>query len=47
MATKFFIPSVNILGQGSVDEAINDIKALGFTKALIVTDKPLVSIGLR
>ena len=46
MATKFFIPSVNILGQGSVDEAINDIKALGFTKALIVTDKPLVSIGL-
>ena len=46
MATKFFIPSVNILGQGSVDEAIKDINAFGFTKALIVTDKPLVSIGL-
>ncbi|MBB1318398.1 L-threonine dehydrogenase [Shewanella sp. SR43-4] len=46
MATKFFIPSVNILGQGSVDEAIRDINAFGFTKALIVTDKPLVSIGL-
>ncbi|MGX9462779.1 L-threonine dehydrogenase [Shewanella sp. A14] len=46
MATKFFIPSVNILGQGSVDEAIKDIVAFGFTKALIVTDKPLVSIGL-
>ncbi|MFK3976983.1 L-threonine dehydrogenase [Shewanella vesiculosa] len=46
MATKFFIPSVNILGQGSVDETIKDINAFGFTKALIVTDKPLVSIGL-
>ncbi|MBR9727303.1 L-threonine dehydrogenase [Shewanella intestini] len=46
MAAKFFIPSVNILGQDSVNEAINDIKALGFTKALIVTDKPLVGIGL-
>ncbi|AZG35501.1 MAG: L-threonine dehydrogenase [Shewanella psychromarinicola] len=46
MATKFFIPSVNILGQGSVDEAIKDINAFGFTKALIVTDKPLVKIGL-
>lgn len=46
MATKFFIPSVNILGQGSVDEAIKDINAFGFAKALIVTDKPLVSIGL-
>ncbi|WP_137221961.1 L-threonine dehydrogenase [Shewanella sp. MEBiC00475] len=46
MATKFFIPSVNILGQGSVDEAIKDINAFGFSKALIVTDKPLVKIGL-
>lgn len=46
MATKFFIPSVNILGQGSVEEAVKDIKALGFKRALIVTDKPLVSIGL-
>ncbi|BDM65259.1 alcohol dehydrogenase [Shewanella sp. NFH-SH190041] len=46
MAAKFFIPSVNVLGQGAVDEAINDIKTLGFKRALIVTDKPLVSIGL-
>ncbi|QDE30542.1 L-threonine dehydrogenase [Shewanella polaris] len=46
MATKFFIPSVNILGQGGVDEAIKDINAFGFSKALIVTDKPLVKIGL-
>ncbi|QSX32875.1 L-threonine dehydrogenase [Shewanella avicenniae] len=46
MATKFFIPSVNILGQGSVDEAVNDIKSLGFKHALIVTDKPLVEFGI-
>ncbi|MGI1987276.1 L-threonine dehydrogenase [Shewanella glacialipiscicola] len=46
MAAKFFIPSVNVLGQGAVDEAISDIKTLGFKHALIVTDKPLVKIGL-
>lgn len=46
MATKFYIPSVNILGQGGVDDAIEDIKTLGFKRALIVTDKPLVKIGL-
>jgi alcohol dehydrogenase len=46
MATKFFIPSVNILGQNSVEEAVKDIKSFGFKHALIVTDKPLVAIGL-
>jgi alcohol dehydrogenase len=46
MATKFYIPSVNILGQGGVDYAVEDIKTLGFKRALIVTDKPLVKIGL-
>lgn len=46
MAAKFFIPSVNALGQGAVDDAIGDIKTLGFQRALIVTDKPLMDIGL-
>ena len=46
MAAKFFIPSVNVLGKDAVDEAIGDIKTLGFKRALIVTDKPLVEIGL-
>ncbi|MCW3173634.1 L-threonine dehydrogenase [Shewanella subflava] len=46
MATKFFIPSVNILGQNSVEEAVKDIKGFGFKHALIVTDKPLVKMGL-
>ncbi len=46
MAAKFFIPAVNVLGQGAVDDAIGDIKTLGFKRGLIVTDKPLVDIGL-
>ena len=46
MAAKFFIPAVNVLGQGAVDDAIGDIKTLGFKRGLIVTDKPLVEIGL-
>ncbi|MFB2687397.1 L-threonine dehydrogenase [Shewanella mangrovisoli] len=46
MAAKFFIPSVNVLGKGAVDDAIGNIKTLGFKRALIVTDKPLVKIGL-
>ncbi|WP_076407942.1 L-threonine dehydrogenase [Shewanella sp. UCD-KL12] len=46
MAAKFFIPSVNVLGKDAVDEAIGDIKTLGFKRALVVTDKPLVEIGL-
>lgn len=46
MAAKFFIPSVNVLGKDAVTEAIGDIKTLGFKNALIVTDKPLVEIGL-
>ncbi|BAJ01042.1 L-threonine dehydrogenase [Shewanella violacea] len=46
MTAKFFIPSVNVLGKGAVDEAIGDIKTLGFQRALLVTDKQLVEIGL-
>ncbi|NMH64675.1 L-threonine dehydrogenase [Shewanella salipaludis] len=46
MTAKFFIPSVNLLGQGALDDAIEDIKTLGFERALIVTDKPLVELGL-
>lgn len=46
MVAKFFIPSVNVLGQGAVEDAITDIQGLGFKHALVVTDKPLVNIGL-
>ncbi|BDY03822.1 L-threonine dehydrogenase [Ferrimonas sp. YFM] len=43
---KFFIPSVNTLGTGAVDAAADDILQLGFKRALIVTDKVLVEVGL-
>lgn len=46
MAAKFFIPSVNVLGKDALNDAIGDIQTLGFKTALIVTDKPLVEIGL-
>ncbi|MGB0895546.1 MAG: L-threonine dehydrogenase [Parashewanella sp.] len=46
MAAKFFIPSVNVLGEGAVVKAIADIQTFGFQRALIVTDKPLVDIGI-
>ena len=43
---KFFMPSVNLMGLHSLKDAGKDIKALGFKKALIVTDEVLVNIGL-
>jgi alcohol dehydrogenase len=43
---KFFMPSVNLMGPNCLEEAGKDIKALGFKKALIVTDKVLNEIGL-
>ncbi|WP_028117363.1 L-threonine dehydrogenase [Ferrimonas senticii] len=44
--SKFFIPAVNSLGQGALDVTIDDINNLGFKRALVVTDKPLVELGL-
>lgn len=43
---KFFMPSVNLMGAHSLNDAGKDIKTLGFKKALIVTDEVLVKIGL-
>lgn len=45
MAAQFFMPSNNILGEGALDSAIEQIALLGFKKALIVTDKPLNELG--
>lgn len=45
MAT-FFIPRENMMGKGSMSEAIESIKGFGFNKLLVVTDKVLVDIGL-
>ena len=45
-AMKFFMPQVNQMGSGCLEEAIVDICKLGYKKALIVTDKVLVEVGL-
>lgn len=46
MSNCFFIPSVNLMGKGAVVDAADNIKAQGFKKPLIVTDKVLVEVGL-
>ena len=44
--TQFFMPSNNILGHGALDEGLNQIAQLGYKKAFIVTDEPLVKLGI-
>jgi len=44
--TTFFIPAVNVMGAGCLQEAVNAIQAYGFRHALIVTDKVLAEIGV-
>ena len=47
MATfKFYIPAVNLMGAGCLQEAAADIKGYGYRKALIVTDRILNQIGV-
>lgn len=41
MAYYFFMPAVNIMGSGGLADTGREIQALGFKKALIVTDAPL------
>ncbi len=46
MTSTFFIPAVNIMGNGCLDEAMTAIRNYGFRKALIVTDIGLVKAGV-
>lgn len=46
MSSAFFIPAVNLMGAGCLTEAADAVKAHGFKKALIVTDKVLNKIGV-
>ncbi len=47
MATfKFYIPAINLMGAGCLQEAAADIKGYGYRKALIVTDRVLNQIGV-
>ena len=45
-AYRFYMPALNHMGSGCLDEAITDIKTLGLKKALVVTDRVLLDIGL-
>ncbi len=42
----YFIPTVNLMGAGAVSEVGKQAKIIGGTKALVVTDKPMVKIGI-
>ncbi|WP_199104100.1 iron-containing alcohol dehydrogenase, partial [Aquitalea sp. ASV11] len=44
--TAFFIPSVNLMGAGCLQQAVDSMQAQGFKRALIVTDAGLVKTGL-
>ena len=46
MTSTFFIPTVNIMGNGCLDEAMTAIRNYGFRKALIVTDAGLAKAGV-
>ena len=46
MTSTFFIPAVNIMGNGCLDEAMTAIRNYGFRKALIVTDTGLAKAGV-
>lgn len=46
MSTAFFIPSVNLMGAGCLQDAVNHIQSLGFKKALVVTDEVIHAIGM-
>ena len=43
---RYFMPTVNLIGAGSVSEVGKQSKILGGSKALVVTDKPLIAAGV-
>jgi len=46
MTSAFYIPTVNLMGAGCLTTAADNIKAQGYKKGLIVTDKVLNQIGV-
>ncbi len=44
--TAFYIPSLNLMGAGSLADAVLRMKESGFKRALIVTDAGIVKAGL-
>ncbi len=45
MSNAFYIPSLNLMGAGCLNDAVGSIKSQGFSKALIVTDRVLNELG--
>ena len=45
-ASTFFIPSVNVIGNGALNDAMNTMKECGYRRALIVTDAVLNKLGV-
>ena len=45
-ASTFYIPAINLMGSGCLKEAATAVESYGWKKALIVTDKPLVNLGV-
>src|SRR5699024_8008009 len=44
--SMFFMPSINLFGEGSVNEVGSQLNNLGVNKPLLVTDEGLHSLGL-
>ncbi|MFQ3594513.1 MAG: L-threonine dehydrogenase [Sphingomonadaceae bacterium] len=46
MSTSFIMPSMNIMGENALADAVATLEGRGFTKALIVTDAGLARLGV-
>ena len=45
-ASTFYIPAINLMGSGCLQDAASAVESYGWKKALIVTDAPLVKLGV-
>lgn len=45
-ATRMYWPAINIVGPGAIAELSEEIRNLGWKKPMLVTDKPLVKLGI-
>lgn len=43
---SYFIPTVNLMGAGCASQVGQQVKSIGGTKALVVTDKPLMALEI-
>ncbi|MFM2478911.1 L-threonine dehydrogenase [Celerinatantimonas sp. MCCC 1A17872] len=46
MSSTFYIPAVNIMGEGALKDAAQQIQSQGFKQALIVTDPGMTKLGV-